>query len=89
MMWISMWLCQYLQPEMSFHMEKTSKMRNLVSKIMLTELYTKNPQRIHTKNVYNTVDSVDKSLTKQLFADGDDISRPHSYQQIAVCTIFQ
>lgn len=70
-------------------MEKTSKMRKPVSKIMLTELYTKNPQRIHTKNVYNTVDSVDKLLAKQFFANGHDISGSHSYQQIAVCTIFQ
>ena len=43
----------------------------------------------NVENAQSGVDSVDKSLTKQLFADGDDISRPHSYQQIAVCTIFQ
>ncbi len=37
----------------------------------------------------NHVDNVDNLLTKQAFADFNDISGTHSYQQITVNTIFQ
>ena len=49
-------------------------------------------QKIHTEYESNQrfcVDNVDKLSSKEGFADFNDISGPHGYQQIAVYTIFQ
>ena len=43
----------------------------------------------HTmKNVYKHVDNVDNLLSEELFANVYNVSGPHSYQQVALCTIF-
>ena len=41
------------------------------------------------KNVYKHVDNVDNLLAKKLFANIYNVSGTHSYQQVALCTIFK
>ena len=48
----------------------------------------KNPHSLSTEIVENYVDNVDNLLAKQVFAHFYYISGPHSYQQVAVHTIF-
>ena len=50
---------------------------------------SKNPQGIQQDSVENSVDNVDNLLSKELFAHFYNISGPHSYQQVAVDTIFK
>lgn len=40
------------------------------------------------KNVYKHVDNVDNLFAKELFANIYNVSGAHSYQQVALCTIF-
>ena len=41
------------------------------------------------QNVYKHVDNVDNLLAKELFANIYNVSGTHSYQQVALCTIFK
>ena len=40
------------------------------------------------KNVYKHVDNVDNLFAKELFTNIYNVSGAHSYQQVALCTIF-
>ena len=48
----------------------------------------RNPQQFSAENVENSVDNVDNLLPKEVFPHFNDISGPHSYQQITLDTIF-
>lgn len=48
----------------------------------------KNPHAYTVKNVYKHVDNVDNLFAKELFANIYNVSGAHSYQQVALCTIF-
>ena len=41
------------------------------------------------QNVYKHVDNVDNLLAKELFSNIYNVSGPHSYQQVTLCTIFK
>ena len=41
------------------------------------------------QNVYKHVDNVDNLLAKKLFTNIYNVSGTHSYQQVALCTIFK
>ena len=41
------------------------------------------------ENVYKHVDNVDNLLSEELFSNIYNVSGPHSYQQVAVDTIFK
>ena len=47
-----------------------------------------NPQGFQTRLVENSVDFVDNLLSQELFSHFSYISGAHSYQQVAVDTIF-
>ena len=42
-----------------------------------------------TENVYKHVDNVDNLLAEELFSNIYNVSGPHSYQQVTLCTIFK
>ena len=50
-------------------------------------------EKIHmsytVKNVYKHVDNVDNLFAKELFANVYNVSGPHSYQQVTLCTILE
>ena len=41
------------------------------------------------QNVYKHVDNVDNLLAEELFSNIYNVSGPHSYQQVTLCTIFK
>ncbi len=41
------------------------------------------------KNVHKHVDNVDNLLAKELFSNIYNVSGPHSYQQVTLCTILE
>lgn len=47
-----------------------------------------NPQQFSAENVENSVDNVDNLLPQEVFPHFNDISGPHSYQQITLDTFF-
>jgi len=63
--------------------EKAFKMAKAVAR-----LCTKKSTYLFHEEVNEYVDCVDKLLAKEVFADIYNVSRSHSYQQIAVDTIF-
>ena len=41
------------------------------------------------KNVHKHVDNVDNLLSEKLFSNIYNVSGPHSYQQVTLCTILE
>lgn len=41
------------------------------------------------QNVYKHVDNVDNLLAEELFSNIYNVSGPHSYQQVTLCTILE
>lgn len=68
--------------------EKTWELSKLYVELCQVTYAQKNPHAIHRKNVYKHVDNVDNLFAKELFANIYNVSSAHSYQQVALCTIF-
>ena len=49
----------------------------------------KNPHVRHGGYVYKHVDNVDNLFAEKLFSYIYNVSGPHSYQQVTLCTIFK
>lgn len=49
----------------------------------------KNPHVWHGGNVHKHVDNVDNLVSEKLFSYIYNVSGPHSYQQVTLCTIFK